>query len=108
MSLRDPTRLDTFRGREIPHDAEPDLYEQINFARSQIAKVAAGEFSHRRAPTILKAAIALLDEALGKLKDRMKLEGQFSLGVAVEEALGGIEAADERPTLPPHEEDPDA
>lgn len=104
-SLR-PERLGTFRGREVPKDAEPDLHEQIAFARSQIARVAAGEFSHRRAPTILKASIALLDEALGKLVEKSEVKGAITLSAAVAEAAQKIE---EQRLLPsPREAGPDA
>jgi hypothetical protein len=107
-ALRDPGRLArVLRGREVPRDAEDDLFAVLGWASSQIARVAAGEFSHRRAPTILKAASALLDEAVGKLAEKQHHSGSLMLAAAVQHAANRI-AAEERTALPPPEEGSDA
>jgi hypothetical protein len=82
-SLLDPEKLRSFAGREVPADAPADL---ISFARSQIVKVAAGEFGVRRAPTILRASAMLLDEALGKITEKQEIRGTFDIAAAVARA----------------------
>jgi hypothetical protein len=92
--------LGDHRGRPLPADATDDLVTIVNFCRSQIAKIAAGQFSHRRGPTALKASLALLDEACGRIEERHRF-GQLDIAAAVTAATAMIETR--VPASPPRE-----
>jgi hypothetical protein len=82
-SLLEPAKLAAFVGREAPPTAPQDI---VRFAREQIVKVAAGEFGVRRGPTILRASIALLDEALGRMVEKQELRGTLDIAAIVARA----------------------
>lgn len=75
----------------VPQTATPEEAEIAGWAFERMCQATAGLVHSRRAPTVLKGAIAIREEVCGPLVKETRISGGLSLASAVAAAAGRIE-----------------
>jgi hypothetical protein len=87
--------------RRIPKDASPEEQEIASWAMQRMVEVMAGKVGFRKAPSVLKAGIAVREEICGPLNRTVEMKGAITLEALVGAATALTEKNVTPAPLPP-------